>query len=142
MIKALAFLLLAGSLAAAETRTYLVKRAEHFPDDKYILVPSPQEYKKFIDTGKAKWADADGQPFRLTSYDINYNGKYAIWRVTYVNDVEKSRMDDYDNKKWIVLLSSMNVVMEATTRGQQPRFASIELAPYPTDYYQVFPSTP
>lgn len=144
MIKALLLVFLLPVCAAAETRVYLVKRAENFPQDRYLIRLSPQEYKTFVSTGKKSMVEAGGQPFRLTSYDISYDGKYALWTVSFKDEDEKWHLDSMESKGYIVLLSSMDVseVYDPRQGGNRTEFVSAELATLPTDYYAVAVSTP
>jgi len=138
MIKLLLFFSLVIS-AYAETRTYLVKCADNFPQDRYLITISPEEYKRFIDTGKKTISEADGQPFRITSYVLNYNGKYALWTVSFKDADERWRMDSMESKGYITLLSRMDVVSayDARKGGSVTEVTQDNFAPLPTDYYAV-----
>lgn len=129
---------------SAETRTYLVYRAAHFPQDRYLYSISPQEFKSFIDTGKKNIDEASGQPFRMTAYELNYNGKYALWTVSFKNEDEKWRLDSMEQKNYVVLLSSREVVSvyDSQRGGTVQVLESVELAQLPTDYYEITDSTP
>jgi hypothetical protein len=144
LAKFLFILIFLSPVAWCETRTYLVKRAEDFPQDRYLLVISPQEYKNFTDTGKKSIKDAGGQPYRVTSYEINYSGKYALWTVSFANDDERWHIDSMEKQGYIVLLSSMDIVDRFDPRRggivQEAEYQT--LAALPTDYYQVAVSTP
>ena len=139
LAKLLPILLFVAS-ASATTDTYLVYRANFFPQDRYLTTLSPMEYKYFVDTGKKNITNdgVDGQPFRLTSYEVNYDGKYAIWTVT-GNEEEKSHIATMLRKGFIVLLSSTNVVeTEQGPRGKvKEAVYSGQLAELPSDYYEV-----
>lgn len=135
-------MLLPAAAFAVESRTYLVLRAQYFPDDKYIDKPSPLEYKKFIDTGKKDISAAGGQPFRITTYDLNFNGKYALWGVTYNDADELGHINGLEQAGKIVLLSSTSLVDVYTPqRGHQPDIFYKKLADLPTDFYNVEPSS-
>jgi hypothetical protein len=139
------FLLLATACCAfAETRTYLLYRARCFPQDRYLETISPTEYKYFIDTGKKNINAAGGQPFRLTTYELNYSSKYATWGVTYNDKDELKHMDKMVKINCAVLLSTMDVVSVYDPRigGSELQLeVSGALANYPTDYYYVDPSS-
>jgi len=137
----LPILLLVG-YASAETRTYLVYRAGNFPQDRYLLTASPQEYKYFIDTGKKDISDAGGQPFRTTRYEINYSGVYALWTVD-GNPDDLPHIKTMEDKGYIVLLSSEEVVdvEDVTKGGSHKEMQETVLLTVPTDYYQVTVST-
>lgn len=142
-VKFLLPLLFLSSLAWAETRTYLVKRTEHFPQDRYLYEISPQEFKKFVDTGKKTMVDANGQPFRLTAYTINYSGKYAMWSVSFKDEDEKWHIDSMEKQGYIILLSSMDVVtVNYGPKGDVIEVRQSILSETPTDYYYVGTSTP
>ena len=134
---------LLASALAAETRTYLVYRKDNFPQDRYLLTASPLEFKYFIETGKKDMGEAGGQPFRITSYEISYDGKYALWTVSYLDEDEHWRIDSMENKKYIVLLSSSEVVSVYEPRVGKYRLEvnNNHLAELPTDFYQVSIST-
>ena len=135
-------LLLLTSMAYAETCTYLVYRKDNFPQDRYLYMVSPQEYKLFADTGKKSIDDAGGQPFRLTSYEINYSGAYALWTVTYADNDEKWHIDSMEKQGYIVLLSSIDVVsVDYGPHGKVQEAISSYLMSLPTDYYQVSTNT-
>ena len=139
------FLLLLSASAFAETRTYLVYREDNFPQNRYLLTISPKEFKTFSDTGKKTITEAGGQPFRMTSYNLNYNGKYALWTISFKDDDEKWHMDSMEKKGYMVLLSSGEVV--STYNPQKggnviEYIGSGELAKMPTDFYKVNTSTP
>ncbi len=130
--------------AFAETRTYLVYRQNNFPQDRYLYTISPQEFKAFMATGKTTITEADGQPFRMTSYKISSGGKYALWTVSFKDDSEKRSLDSMERQKYIVLLSSSEVVSEFLPQKGGYETAAIyngELAELPTDYYMVGVST-
>jgi len=128
---------------AAETRTYLVKRHENFPQDRYLLTYSPLEYKRFINTGKKDIAAAHGQPFRITSYELNYNGKYALWNVSYKDTPEMDSLNSMEAQKYIVLLSTLEVINTYDPRigGSRTEARYTVLSELPTDYYVVEVST-
>jgi len=138
MIKTFLILSLAVS-AFAETRTYLVKRADNFPQDRYLITVIPEEYKRFIDTGKKTISEADGQPFRITSYVFNYNGKYALWTVSFRDEDERWHLDSMERQGYIILLSRMDItpVYDARKGGNVTEVTQDNLAPLPTDYYAV-----
>lgn len=130
-------------LCAVETRTYLVYRRDNFPQDRYLSSYSPLEYQRFIDLGKKTIADAGGQPYRITSYEINFDGKYALWTITYQTEDEKWHIDSMEKQGYIMLLSSCEVVQQ-----WNPQINYVEtvlntstLSQLPTDYYQVVEST-
>ena len=127
-----------------ETRTYLVKRAEHFPQDRYLYMVSPQEYKFFVDTGKKSITEAGGQPFRMTSYEINYDGKYALWNVSFKDEDERWHIGSMERQGYIVMLSSSDVITTYDPRlgGNRTELEFKELAYLPTDFYKVEVSTP
>lgn len=138
MIRYILPLLLLASVAVAETRTYLVYRRDNFPQDRYALSFSPQEYKLFIDTGKKTIDEAKGQPFRMTSYDINYDGKYAVWKVSFKDEDELKHIDSMQNKGYIKLLSTTEIVpVWGHQRGWQDEVKFQSLAELPTDYYEI-----
>lgn len=139
------FLALCFSVSAyAETRTYLVYRKDNFPQDRYLYTASPQEFKTFIDTGKKTITEAGGQPFRITSYEISWDGKYALWNVSHKDDTEKWHIDSMEQQGYIVLLSSMDIISENMgNRGiVTSGVYSGELSKIPTDFYRVAMSTP
>jgi len=131
-------------LLQGETRTYLVKRAEHFPQDRFVEKWSPLEYRLFVNTGKKTIEEAGGQPFRITSYAINYDGKYALMSVTAKDEDEKWHYDSMESKGYIVLLSTMDTVSNYDPQlgGYRTEAVSSRLSELPTDYYQVEVSTP
>jgi hypothetical protein len=139
MLAKIALLLLVMStFVYAETRTYLVKRAEHFPQDRYLLTLSPQEYKLFVATGRQDIKEAEGQPFKMTSYTINYSGKYALWTVTSKDADEDWHMESMKQKKYIDLISVSDVVEtdDKRTGGKHTDFTYSTLMDMPTDYYE------
>lgn len=137
-------LLFFGSLLYAETHIYLVKRSEHFQQDRFLYTLNPQEYRFFVDTGKKTIGEAGGQPFRVTSYQISPSGKYALLSVTLKDEDEKWRYNSMVNQNYIVPLSTMDVVGVYDSRigGYRTEVVFQELADLPTDYYQVTVSTP
>ncbi|MGD9642761.1 MAG: hypothetical protein AB7V08_08485 [Elusimicrobiales bacterium] len=141
---ALLFLVGLVSFLQGETRTYLVKRAEHFPQDRFVENWSPLEYRLFVNTGKKTIGEAGGQPFHITSYQINYDGKYALLSVTTKDEDERWHYASMESKGYIVLLSTMDVVGVYDSRigGYRTEVVFQELADLPTDYYQVTVSTP
>lgn len=137
--KFLCLLLFLVGIAAAEQRTYLVKRAEHFPQDRFLYTISPSEYKYFVDTGRKTIEAAEGQPFRLTSYTISPNGRYALLSVDYADSDERSRFDNMADRGLIVLISTMDVVTTFDPRigGTKTEPVFTQLASLPTDFYEV-----
>ena len=138
------FLALLLSISAyAETRTYLVYRKDNFPQDRYLLTASPQEFKTFIGTGEKNIDEAGGQPFRITSYEISTNGNYSLWTVTFKDTTEKRSIDSMERQGYITLLSSMDVVTENIgNRGTvTSAIYNKTLAIMPTDFYKIEIST-
>jgi hypothetical protein len=137
-------LFLGAGLIYAESRIYLVKRAEHFPQDRYLQTISPQEYKRFVDTGKKDIDEAGGQPFRVTTYEINYDGKYALWNISFKDEDERWHLDSMERQGYIVALSTMEVVEAYDPRrgGNVKEAVFTPLGEMPTDYYAVEVSTP
>lgn len=142
-VKILIFLLAIAGMASAETRTYVIKRAKFFPQDKLLYTPNPTEYKYFIETGKKDIEEANGQPFRLTKYEITPSGNYSKLTITPKNDYEKNRYDKMEEDGEIILVSTADVKHEYDERigGFKDEFYSHKLAEYPTDYYEVSAST-
>lgn len=143
LAKTLALLLVTAGLAVAETHTYLVKRSKHFPQDRYLYILSPQEYKYFSATGIKDINAAGGQPFRITSYEISPSGKYALWSVTASDEDERWHIESMKNKGYTILISSMGVVTRYDARrgGNISEVEFQQLAELPTDYYSVEVST-
>ncbi len=135
----LLFSLFLATGAYAETRTYLVKRAEHFPQDRYLITVSPQEFKTFIDTGKKNIDEAKGQPFRTTSYTLNFDGKYALWNVSFKDEDEKNHLDSMEKKGYIVLLSTSEAVTTYDPRigGNTTEFVQMVSTTIPNDFYSA-----
>lgn len=102
-----------------------------------MLTASPQEYRYFIDCGKKTIVDAGGQPFRVTSYTINYSGKYALWTVTGVLD-EIPHLKTMVDKGYIILLDAGAVVMDLDGRTT---YHPEHYADLPSDFYEVAVST-
>lgn len=142
--KVIAIILLAAvGVWAQETRTYLVRRAEYFPDDKFLYTPSPTEYRYFKALGRQNISEAGGQPFRMTSYTISPTGKYAIWSVTFSNENEKNKVDALASTGEVVLLSSASLVgVFNHQRGVVTEMLTEKLADLPTDFFSVDISTP
>ena len=137
------FFLFFSAGLCAETRTYLVYRLDNFPQDRYLYVISPQEYKRFVDTGKQNITEASGQPFQITSYEISPTGKYATWTVTAKDADELWHIDSMEKQGYIVKISTFDVVsVYDRNKGgyiSEPLF--IPLSELPTDFYQVGVST-
>lgn len=139
----LAFILVASSYA--ETATYLVLRRQYFPDDKYLYEASPQEYKRFIDTGKTTKDLNGNDPVLMTSYVITATGRYAIWTVTDKNPDDKSSIKKLKDDGMIVLISTTEVVTQfipRTSTYEKRTISCLPLIALPTDFAEILdPST-
>lgn len=126
-------------VASADTRTYLVYRADNFPQDRYLTSISPLEYKRFMDTGKKDLDKANGQPFRLTRYEINYSGKYAIWGVSYDGSDELRSMESMERQGYIALISSCSLLSTYSPilGGVQDSLECVNTGAIPEDFYEV-----
>ena len=127
----------APDISVGKTYRFLVIREGNFPQDRFLLTVSPQEYKYFIDCGKKTVGNAGGQPFRVTSYTINYSGKYALWSVTGALD-EIPHIKTMLDKGYIVMLDAGEIVTDLDGRTF---FAPEHYADLPSDFYEVAESS-
>jgi len=128
----------------AEMRAYLIYRQQCFPDDKYLYTLSPQEHRLFSKSGKQTIEDVpDGQPFRITQYEISYDGKYGLFQVDTDDEKEKASFGKMITDKCAVLLNTFDVVTVFDKQKGGPVKVPVhrELAKMPTDYYEVKVST-
>lgn len=143
-IKLTLALLLSASLALAESRTYVIYRALCYPNGKYALDVSPQEQKRFVDAGKKTIERAEGQPYRITSYSINFDGKYALFTVDDDGDPDKDYFRQMESKGCAKLITVTDVVttFDPAKGGHKTEGITTTLSEMPTDYYYVDLSTP
>jgi hypothetical protein len=131
--------------ATAETFTYVVFRHKCYPNDKYIYDLSPIEEKRFVDAGKITINSAGGQPFRMTTYALNFDGKYATLNIDDANEPPQSKgfIRGMVANGCAVLISTQEVVTTYEPRlgGNVTDFVYKKLGEYPTDYYEVDPSS-
>lgn len=137
MLKISLLLLLITAFASATTNTYLVYRKDNFPQDRYLNMISPQEYKTFIATGPQDIKSAKGQPSAITSYVISFDGKYALWTISTDNADELWHIDSMVKQGYIVLMSSFSVGVVVNPKGGKDVgvISSGDLMPMPTDFY-------
>lgn len=143
MLAKISILFLLATPLMAETRVYLVKRAEHFPLDRYATSLAPLEFKMFRDAGKRDIKSAGGQPFQITSYVLNFNGRYALW-ATSSNDSDEIRSEkSMVDKGYVILLETLDVAPARDVRAGGDMSVPVHntLASMPTDYYQIEVST-
>ena len=130
---------LISGTAAAETGVYLINRSEFFPQDRYAVTLTPLEFKMFSETGNENIKEASGQPYKMTSYKINYSGKYALWTVTYKDASEKASIESMCQKKYIQKLTEIKEIVSSRTKRTD--IITITLNPIPSDFYAVKVST-
>ena len=122
--------------------TYLVYRQNFFPQDRFKIKIDPEEYRLFLDTGKNKLSDVKGQPFALTNYQLNYNGKYAIWRVN-ANEIDISSILIMTTSNYIYKISEIKIIEEYDNKDRRIKKYAIttNVAELPEDFYEVVVST-
>lgn len=127
----------AADLVSDKTYSFLVLREGNFPQDRFLYSASPQEYKYFIEVGEKDLDAAGGQPFRVTSYTVNYSGKYALWVVTGTLE-EMTHIDSMIAKGYIILLDE--IYTSAGADGKVTAYPT-HYADLPSDFYEVAIST-
>ena len=144
MLVKLLLLLSLAVPAFAETRTYLVNRADNFPQDRFLATKEPDSFKTFASVGEQTLNEAAGQPFKLTRYVVSFDGKYALWNVTPVNEEELKYLDSMVKQGYITLIATLDVVPTYKVRlgGYTNDIVDKTFGELPRDYYAVDVSTP
>ena len=122
--------------------TYLVYRQNFFPQDRFKIKITPEEYRLFSDTGKNKLSDVKGQPFALTNYTLNYDGKYALWSVN-ANEIEVAYILTMTTLHYIYKISETQVIEEYDNKDRRIKKYAITTisAEVPEDFYEIVITT-
>lgn len=120
----------------AETYRYLIY-ADNFPQDRYRTSISTVSatYQSFATTGKTDINAVNGQPFRITTYQKNATGKYAILNIT-PSETELIQLNSMEKQGYIKLLSVDDVVSryDAGRGGYITEFLEAKCNDLPDDF--------
>ena len=127
---------------AISSTTYLIYRSQYFPQDRYKVKITPEEFKTFISSGKKSLLNTKGQPFALTSYTVNYSGKYALWTIS-AEPEDISHIDVMLDSDYIKKINKISIIEEySKVKGGIAKYEVTETFDVlPTDFYDVIPST-
>jgi hypothetical protein len=144
MIRVLLLLFLAVPVSA-EVYTVLVYRDGNFPQDRFWEMTDARGdkvYKRFDALGHGNIAKVkDGQPFRVTSYEVSHNGKYGLLRYEPKRDTERNVIKAMHNKGLVQIIS---IIPEdvATVYGKSIGgyrtipVGGVDLRKIPADFYE------
>lgn len=143
IIKIIMIMILFNIEVNAETYRYLIY-ASNFPQDRYRTSVSTinPTYRRFDSVGKKTINEVGGQPFRITNYEKNSTGKYAILNIT-PSETESGQLASMVRQGYIKLLSVHDVVSkyDASRGGYITEFQEEKYDILPDDFYDVVVSS-
>jgi len=126
---------------------YVIYRENNFPQDRYRtnkITATKPIYKNFSDLGnKTIRSVKDGQPCKVTKYDVSRSGKYSTLTFSPKSTTELSALQSMEKQHYAKLLSvtSITTTYDKRLGGYVTEATSKNLSTLPDDFVEVAVST-